>query len=137
MLPYHSPKIGILPDLTKIEKKRAAPGIDFADSELRSFTMAENNNLIIYIDSWDERIIKLSFSNTLSFIYTGGFQITDIYEIMDSPSLNERIIDYYGKIPDENRYRLFQIENLYTKAFIEVIATELSVVKGSEIGQYI
>ena len=111
-----------------MNKKEVDPRIDFADSDFRSFAMDEHNNLVIYIDSWEEKLIKIIFSKVIYFMYSGGFQITGVYETINS-TLNKVIGEYYETYPEKHPYKLFQIENLSHQAFIEIVAVEATIIE--------
>ena len=46
--------------------REVAPDIDFADSSYRSCEM-HDNNLTVYLNSWDEKILKIVFLTQLCF----------------------------------------------------------------------
>lgn len=114
----------------KIEKKLAAPKIDFADSELRSFSMDQNNPLIILLNSWDDRTITMEFSNVIYCSYKGGFQLEDFYEVIGSALFDEVISKHQG---NGDSFKFFLIESIYDTPIMEIIAQDVKVIKGSDI----
>ena len=51
-----------------MNKKHAAKGIDFADSEFESLQMFDRENLLKnYLTLWDERELTLVFSNPIQY----------------------------------------------------------------------
>ena len=107
-----------------MNKKLVAPGIDFADSEFHSFQL-DNETLIIYISSWDERALRLTFSNVIHL----SFQPADYEESRDSSMLKNALLNKYGKIEDNHPFKSFQIEDIYDCLFIGVVAKSVQVVK--------
>lgn len=45
----------------------AAPDIDFADSKYKSFDMSENSVLTIFLNSWQEKPLRLFFLKLFNF----------------------------------------------------------------------
>jgi hypothetical protein len=113
-----------------MNKKLAAEHIDFADSEYVSLNITEDDVLIIYLRSWQEKTLKITFSNTLQFLYTQEDAIQDIYEILDvSPFLEKALSKRYIKLPLDHPFKLFQIEDIDDFPFIQVVAESVHVVK--------
>jgi hypothetical protein len=51
--------------------KEIATNIDFADASYKSCETS-NGDLIIYLNSWDEKTLKITFIHAIRFIYRGG-----------------------------------------------------------------
>ncbi len=118
-----------------MEKKPASPGISFADAEFESFQMYDRENiLLIYLTSWDERELRIVFSNPIQFSYKLGDVISVFYEIQeDSTFLNEALLNHYEKIPPSHPFKLFQIWDIKDFPFINVVAESVKVTKGDII----
>lgn len=91
------------------------------------------NDLTIYVDSWDDRTLIVSFSNVIHFMYSGGFQITQLYEIIDQTILEEKLQDSKDINLNEKKFRLFCIENLYHFPFIEVVSNDVNIIKDQKL----
>ena len=112
-----------------MKKIRAAPKIDFADSRFKSYEMFENT-LILNLISWDEKTLKVIFSNCIQFSYKLGDFIENLYEIMEeSDFLREALSHKYVKTPSIHPFRLFQLQDISDFPFIEVVAESVSVEK--------
>ncbi len=87
--------------------KEVAPNVDFADASYKSCTGESNDDLIVYLNSWDDKIIEIKFVNAIQFIYRGGSYIEGVYERTDeSSSLSESLASYYEKIPKEHPFKI-------------------------------
>lgn len=95
-----------------MKKILIAQEIDFADSELRNIEMLINQDVVIYIDAWNAKTIKMFFSEFIYFKFNGGFQISDSYEIINSPLLKNTLA-LRSEILEKAEYRHFEIESLY------------------------
>ena len=112
-----------------MNKKLAAPNIDFADSQFHSFQL-DNETLIIYISSWNERTLRLTFSNVIHLSYQPADFIKDLYEESeDSPILKNALLNKYGKLIENHPFKSFQIEDIDDCLFIGVVAESVQVVK--------
>lgn len=107
--------------------KVVAPDIDFADSSYRS-CKTTNSDLIVYINSWDDKILKITFSNAIQFIYRGGSFIAGIYErINETAFLLEALSSYYEKIPKDLQFKVFVIIDIEDRHFFEVVAEKVLI----------
>jgi hypothetical protein len=106
-----------------MKHKLAISDIDFADSELKSFEMTEENNLVVYINSWDERVIKIIFSNMIQFSYKLESQVSQIYEVLDiTPFFDEALSKNYETVPIDHPFKHYQIWDIDDFPIIEVVA---------------
>jgi hypothetical protein len=115
-----------------MNKKRAAPTIDFADSRYKLLHLLEDETLIIYLDSWQESPLKIIFKNTIQFCYKVGDVSKNLYEILDpSPFLAEALSHEYKdvSIPTNHPYKLFQLEDIGNFPFIQVVAESVEVLE--------
>jgi hypothetical protein len=113
-----------------MNKKLAAPTIDFADSDYKSFQMLEDDKLIISMNSWQEKPLKIIFKDVIQFCYRLGFVPKDLYEILESTSfLREPLERRYKEIPINHPYKLFQLEDINDFPFIQVVAESVQVLK--------
>ena len=113
-----------------MNKILAAKGIDFADSEYKSFQMSEDYNLTIYLESWDAKKLRLVFTHAIRFSYKLGDGVVNLYEVENNTSfLNEALLQMYIDIPANHSYKLFQLEDLHHFPFIEIVAEKVEVFK--------
>lgn len=108
--------------------KEAAPKIDFADSSYRSCEMS-NNTLFVFLNSWDDKIIKITFNNSIEFIYKIGSFVAGFYELEDWPLLNEILSKYYKNLPEKHPFKVFVIKDIEDCDFITVVAEHANVIK--------
>ena len=109
--------------------KEIASTIDFADASYRS-CKTDNSDLIVYLNSWDDKTLKITFSNAIQFIYRGGSFIAGIYEKTDENSfLVEALSSYYEKIPEDHPFKIFVIIDIEDYFFFEVIAESIFISK--------
>ncbi len=112
-----------------MQKKSIQQNIDFADSSFEYFKMDCNHDLVVYLNSWDAKLIRLTFKNPIQFCYAPGDFPANIYEIDESNLLEKALSDYYEKIPENTPFKLFQIEDIDDFPFIQVVAESVSIVK--------
>jgi hypothetical protein len=112
-----------------VNKRIAALGIDFADSEFKNFELI-NNKLIVYLESWDAKTLKINFLNPIQFSYKLGYHILNIYEVLgNSQFLEEAIIRKYREKVFNHPYKLFQIDDMNDSPFIQVAAESVQCEK--------
>ncbi len=117
-----------------MEKQLAAPNIDFADSEFKTFELTDDDNLIIYLESWDGEELKIIFSDSIGFLYQSGNIVTNLYEISESILLSTVIKRVYAKeVPFDHPYKIFYLEDLHHFPFIQVVAQTAIVMKNGNI----
>lgn len=110
-------------------KKHAAPGIGFSDAEFKSFQL-NGDFLIIFLNSWDEKEIKMTFFNPIHFTYKSGDIIADFFEIQENTNLLKEVLSReYQKVPLEHPFKLFQIVDVGGFPFIEIVAESVNVTK--------
>ncbi len=112
-----------------MEKKRMGIGIDFADSEYRSFQMSEDASLTIYLNSWDAKTLRIVFSHVIQFSYKLASDPQSLYELVNHPFLNESLMEIYGRIPPNDKFKFFQFEDIDDFPFIQLIAESVSIFK--------
>ncbi|WP_068468620.1 hypothetical protein [Candidatus Protochlamydia phocaeensis] len=113
-----------------MNKKIIAEHIDFADSEYRSLYMSEDATLTVYLKSWDAKILKIIFSNTIQFSYKLESVTKQLYELPNGSSfLNEALLQAYGYMPSSYPYKLFHLEDIDNFPFIQVVAESVTVIK--------
>lgn len=111
-------------------KKRVNIGINFADSDFKSFEMMNDYILIINLISWDNKEIKITFENCIQFSYKLHYHIANIFQVVEpSNFLNEALSENYEKIPNDHPFKLFQLEDLNDFPFIQVVAESVQVSK--------
>ena len=109
--------------------KKLSTNIDFADSEYIS-CKTNGGDLIIYLKSWDDKTIIITFSNAIRFIFRGGDVIADFYEIFDeSLFLLEALSSYYEKIPEHHPFKVFLMLDIEDHSFFEVVSEKISFSK--------
>lgn len=112
-----------------MDTKKAISNIDFADASYKSLEMS-NDELFVYINSWDDKTIKISFFNPIKFTFKIGGFIEGFYEIGDDFSfLNEILEEYYEKIPQDHPFKVFVIRDINDDDFIKVVAESATAVK--------
>lgn len=96
--------------------------------------MPEENTLIIYLTSWNEKELRIIFLELLQFCYKQGSIISNFYEIKENtPFFKEALSHQYVKLSPDQPYKLFQIWDIDDFPFIEVVARVASITKGNTI----
>lgn len=109
------------------------PNIDFSDSSYKSIEMS-NELLVININSWDGKNIKISFFNVLMFTYRIGSSPAKIYEkISDASALNEGLSLYYEKQPKIHPFKEYSIIDIEDMPIFNVVAESVTIVKEEKI----
>lgn len=112
-----------------MEKEEAAPNISFADSELHSYEMTFEGNIIVYISSWDAKKITATFFEPIYFSYSAHGFLAGFYQFKKAPLLEQVITQYYGKKTENNLFKLYQFEDLEDFPFIQIVAKEVRTIK--------
>jgi len=103
--------------------------IDLADSSYQSCEMRQRD-LIVSINSWDEKTIKVKFHNTIGFTCKTGSFISGIYESENESLLLEEALElYYEKAPKPHQFKVYSIIDIEESKLFEVIAEEVFVTK--------
>jgi hypothetical protein len=116
-----------------MKMKEALQNIDFSDSSLKCFRCDEND-LIIYLESWDEKIIELIFSNIIKLKYQMLDFISGVYEIRDNICLNDLYDEKFGQRYNEKEtYKLFHILDIEDGVIFEIVAENVTGIKKDAI----
>lgn len=108
--------------------KEIAPTIDFNDATYKSCEMT-HENLIVYLESWDEKTLKITFYNVIEFIYKTGSFVSGAYEINDESLLTESLSLYYEKPPEKHPFKVFGIKDIDDFLFFKIVAEKALVLK--------
>ena len=101
--------------------------IDFHDATYRSCEMSKNN-LSVYLNSWDDKLLKITFLNAIQFSYKLGDVVEGVFkQTGESPFLDEALSLLYEEIPPKHPFKLFQIVDIYEFPFFEVVAEKGNV----------
>ncbi|MBA3957519.1 MAG: hypothetical protein H0X51_03870 [Parachlamydiaceae bacterium] len=116
--------------------KEIASNIDFNDGSYRSCFVTEDSdkNLVVLINSWDGKTIKIFFTNPILFIFRINSFVSGIYEktkdeSLESSFLKEALSLYYHEIPEDHPFKIFVIMDIDDIAFFEVVAESVVVTK--------
>jgi hypothetical protein len=103
--------------------------VDFADSSYK-FLEADNDNLIVYLESWDAKLIKIQFVGILEFVFQSGSFISGLQE-MDSEDefLRNALARNYDIIPAEHPFKKYAIIDIEDFNVVEVVAEQVMVTK--------
>ena len=103
--------------------------IGFADADYKSIQMNEGN-LFIYFKSWDEKEIKITFLDTIQFMYKLGDGVLGVFESKISNSFFvEALSRCYSEIPLNQPYKCYEIRDLYDFPFVTIVAREVTATK--------
>jgi hypothetical protein len=111
-----------------MEKKEISLHIDFKDSSFRSCEI-KDDKLIIYLNSWNDKTLKLVFLELVQVIYKSGDFIEGVYEKLNKTELDEILQRYCGKTPEQHEFKIFQILDIYDFPLFEIVAKEMKVIK--------
>lgn len=107
-----------------MNKINITANIDFNDSIFKSFDFSNVNNLIVYLDSWDENIIKITFKNPTQFIFQMGDLGGFLFELENSLPLETN-----SDKDNFKQVKSYQIEDINNFPYIKVISESVDVVK--------
>ena len=86
--------------------------------------------LIVFIDSWDDKVIKITFHNPIGFIYKAGSFVFGLYEIISENDFMKEVLTlHYQNIPDLHPFKTFAIMDIEDLVFFEIVAENVSVIK--------
>jgi hypothetical protein len=106
-----------------------ASNIGFEDASFRSCEIF-NKTLQVYLNSWDNKTIKMTFSNTIQFMYKINSFIAGAYEKKEETSFfKDALLLRYKKIPEDHPFKLFVLIDIENNTFFEVIAEKVLVHK--------
>lgn len=109
--------------------KKIETGFSLADSTYE-FCEANVDMLNISINSWDQKIIVVSFKNIILFNFKLGSIVSGIYENTErSELLNEALKLYYENIPEDFPFKEFLILDIDDKPIFQVIAENINVIR--------
>lgn len=109
--------------------KEIAPNIDFADSSYISCE-THKENLIVLLNSWNEKEIEITFINAIQFTYKQGSFVAGLYEKTNESSYLEEILSrYFVKVPEDNPFKIFTMLDIEDFIFFEIIAENVLVLK--------
>lgn len=98
----------------------------FSNAILSKFSFDENNNLFIYLCSNNENI-KIECLEVDYFLYKGGNQVIDFFEIIDSSYLKDKYLRYKELGYSEPSLRLLRIESLDQRLILEATVESFSI----------
>lgn len=100
--------------------------IGFADSEIISF-QSDKNSLLIFLKSWDEKILKFEFSNSIFFMIYNNWYISDICEMNNPKNMEKALLMVYADPPKLHPYKAFQFIDIDGDIAAEVYCTDLII----------
>lgn len=93
------------------------------------YCKTEDDNLFVFINSWDNKIVKVSFFNAIQFIGCSSF-VEDVYEVEEkSQFLEEALKLYYRVVPETCPFKVFVIKDIDEVAIFEVVAEGVQIYK--------
>ena len=103
--------------------KELCENINFSDAEYLSCE-TKDGNLIIFLNSWNDKLIKLEFTDAIQFCYKLGDGVSGIGEhLIITDFLKDALGRCYSKIPEMFPYKHFAVKDIQGFPFFEVIAT--------------
>jgi hypothetical protein len=119
-------------DLTKkgflyLKTQNISNGITFADAEFQSLKL-EDSHLIVFLNSWENKTIKVVFREVIQFSYKLEGTVARIVECLEkTPFLEESLKRNYNQIRVKYPLREFWIVDREDISFIKVIAEQVEV----------
>lgn len=102
--------------------KKIVTSIDFGNSKYKSFE-ADFYNLILCIKLWNNKNVKIDFTNPIKFIYKIDFEIEGLYEPEEETTLlSEALASYYVEVPSYHRFKNYIFLGIDGYPIFEVIA---------------
>ena len=106
------------------------PGISFADSTYNGCIITEKNDVLVILDSWDGKKIKIYFYKVLEFTFKYAGAPEGLYEL---PYDSHRFTDPKHKNNEVNSlkspFKIYHIEDIESSPMIEVIAESVKITK--------
>jgi len=113
-----------------METKVKVAKVSFADARFKSFDMNENYDLTIFLNSWDEKMLRVVFYHTIQFSFKLGDVTQQLYQILGNNSFFEEALNReYVKAPEDHPFKMFQIHDIDDFPYIEVVAERVEVIK--------
>lgn len=98
--------------------------ISFADASLLSFSYEgeKNSVLNVVLESWNEKIIKITFEDVLFLEFSPGDFVSEIYKCNEESSiLCEALKKEYGNIPAHHEYQLILINDIDDNSILKIV----------------
>ena len=100
---------------------------DFCESELLKYT-SDSDNLLIFLKTWNEKILKFEFKECVMFQIFNTWNIEDVYETESSELFKKAIERVYEKVPSDHGFKLYQFMD-YDEPIIEIACKNLSMLE--------
>lgn len=111
-----------------MNKKKNNSNIGFGDSYYLS-CQADDNNLIIFLRSWDEKLIIITFYECIQFKFRCGSFVDNLYELQDESFLIEALEGYYESPVPDHLFKVFAVIDIDDCKIFEVVAESVNVEK--------
>lgn len=108
------------------EKSVNLKNIDFADSEILSYTV-KNDTLTLFIERWNAEILEIKFLNYASSLSMNLFGIAEVKEVSESNLLDKVLNEFYEKKPKENPFKIFQFFNSDDMCALEIVCEGIDI----------
>jgi hypothetical protein len=108
------------------KKKSIDFQIGFSDSQIISFN-SKGNDLLIYLESWNAKILKFKFVDNIFFLIYNSWDIADICWVDNSPLFEKAMKIIYEEIPSRHPYRLVQFFDNDGNATAEIGCKDLFI----------
>ena len=100
--------------------------IGFSDSQIVSFE-SKNDDVLVFLKAWNEKILKLEFFDSICFFIINSWNISDICQVDNTPSLEKVVKMVYEKVPLNHPYKVFQFIDNDDNIIAEVCCKKLSI----------
>lgn len=112
------------------ERLEIEVGVGMDDSDLISYTyLAEEFKLVVQIQAWDARMIKISFLHPMMFIFRGNHSLCLFCELLSQSSiLDEALSLAYEVRPKDYPYKVYQLIDIEDVVALEVVCENYDVV---------
>lgn len=108
-------------------KKKVISDIDFADSEYQSFNLSKDRILTVFLSSWNAKPLRIIFQHVVNLVYNSGSDPKNLFEVENSPKLEEITKELYGSSPYQKRFKLFVLEDIDDDSVLQVVAESVTV----------
>ncbi len=104
------------------------PDFSFADSQYNGFKLTPNNNLSIFLTSWEYKCIRIEFLNILEFRYELESVPKELYEfpkgLESAKKATENGFQAYSR---ELELKFYQFEDIESFSFFQIIASSADI----------
>jgi hypothetical protein len=110
-----------------MKKKEIEYKTSFADGEILSYHKDEKGFLVIKFRLWNEKIIRISFSDTIRFCDNNMNNISEFVLLEENNFFKEALDMMYAEVPNNPAYKHYCFMNLDGNPSIHIVAADMQI----------